>query len=294
MTKTKSPLRRFTDKLFGGLNMSWVKVIIFAVAAAVVTTVFLVVPVFDGTSFHEMGVYFESWILFAFIIMSNCSKPLESALKTFVFFLISQPLIYLFQVPFSYQGWGLFGYYRFWFILTLCTFPAAFVGWFIRKSNWLSLLILSPVIVLLTVSGIGYLTKTINNFPDHILAAVFCFGQTALYLYAFFEDWKKSFTGLIPVVVTAAVIMFNSNSVDISLYTDLPGSPSFSDAAVIELGNPEFGEASITDAENGEIYIHMKRQGTTYLTVLDGEKVYSYSAEVKDINGVKQIEITPR
>lgn len=30
-------------------------------------------------------------------------KPLESALKTFVFFLISQPLIYLLQVPFSAQ-----------------------------------------------------------------------------------------------------------------------------------------------------------------------------------------------
>ena len=35
-------------------------------------------------------------------------QPLICAAKVFVFFLISQPLIYLFQVPFSQDGWGLF------------------------------------------------------------------------------------------------------------------------------------------------------------------------------------------
>ena len=32
----------------------------------------------------EIGVTFKAWIFFAVIIMSNCQKPLESALKTFV------------------------------------------------------------------------------------------------------------------------------------------------------------------------------------------------------------------
>ena len=72
-----------------------------------------------------------SRIFFAVIIMSNCKKPLESALKTFAFFLISQPLIYLLQVPFSPMGWGLFSYYPYWFYWTPATFPMAFVGWFI-------------------------------------------------------------------------------------------------------------------------------------------------------------------
>ena len=51
-------------------------------------------------------------IMFAMIIISNCKTPKEAAAKTFVFFLISQPLIYLLQVPFSWQGWGLFHYYK--------------------------------------------------------------------------------------------------------------------------------------------------------------------------------------
>ena len=100
----RSSLRRFTDRLYGGINLTWPKLILFAVGAALLTTVFLVVPIFEGSSFSRMGETLEAWVFFAVIIIANSKKPLESALKTFVFFLISQPLIYLLQVPFSWQG----------------------------------------------------------------------------------------------------------------------------------------------------------------------------------------------
>ncbi len=292
VTETKSALRRFTDKLFGGIKMTWLKVIIFAVASAVVTTVFLTVPVFLNTSFQEMGVSYEAWILFAIIIMTNCEKPLESALKTFVFFLISQPLIYLFQVPFSYMGWGLFSYYYFWFILTLCTFPMALAGWFLKKRNWLSLLILSPMLVLLTILGFGYMTKAIVNFPDHIVAGLFCFGQIVLYLYAFFDGVIKRVVGLLVVGVTIAVNLIFSNVVDTMAVTTLPDEPKLSSAAVAELGDSSYGEAHFTDIEEGYISVHMTKFGKTTLTVTDGDKTYNYNVEVKPENGANLIEIT--
>ena len=118
MTDNTSALRRFADKVYGGINMSWIKVLIMAVASAIVTTVFLVVPIFANTSFVNMGATMEAWFFLAIIIMVNCKKPLEAALKTFVFFLVSQPLIYLFQVPFYEGGWGIFMYYRFWILWT--------------------------------------------------------------------------------------------------------------------------------------------------------------------------------
>ena len=105
-------LKRITDKIYGGLKMSWFAVILYAVGAAILTAAVLIIPVFKDTSVERIGVHLEAWIFFAVIIMANCKKPLESALKTFVFFLISQPLIYLLQVPFSWQGWGLFAYYK--------------------------------------------------------------------------------------------------------------------------------------------------------------------------------------
>ena len=163
--KQDTILKRLTDTVYGGLNMSWPVVIIYAVLTAVVNAVFLIIPAFKETSFYYMGVTFEAWIFFAVIIMANCRTPLDSALKTFVFFLISQPLIYLFQVPFSSMGWNLFGYYRFWVLWTIVTLPMAYVGWYIRKKNWLSVLILLPVMFVLTLDGVGSLMFAFRHFP---------------------------------------------------------------------------------------------------------------------------------
>ena len=42
------------NKLYGGINMSWPKVIIFALGTAVLTVVFLCVPFFKNTSFYSI------------------------------------------------------------------------------------------------------------------------------------------------------------------------------------------------------------------------------------------------
>jgi len=88
------------------------------------------IPALKYTSFHAIVVTFEMWVLFGIIIIMNSKSNLDSAFKCFVFFLISQPLVYLLQVPFSWQGWGLFGYYKTWFIWTLLCFPMGFIGYF--------------------------------------------------------------------------------------------------------------------------------------------------------------------
>lgn len=196
------------DKLFGGLPMSWPAVLLYAVGAAVLTAVFLVVPVFKDTSFYRMGVYLEAWVLFAVLIMANCKKPLESAVKVFVFFLVSQPLIYLLQVPFSWQGWGLFRYYGHWFILTLLTFPAAFVGWYLNKRNWLSVLILAPVLALLGSVVDSSVSETISNFPHLLLTAVFCLLQIAAYVLAFCPRISQKLIALaVPAVTIVALAL---------------------------------------------------------------------------------------
>ncbi|MBQ0110502.1 MAG: hypothetical protein KBS41_01045, partial [Oscillospiraceae bacterium] len=83
------------NKLFGNINMSWLRVIIFALISAVYTALINQVPLLKNTSFTDIAVGFECWVLFAIIIIVNCRKWWEASLKTFVFFLISQPLIYL-------------------------------------------------------------------------------------------------------------------------------------------------------------------------------------------------------
>ena len=288
-------MRKLTDKLFGGIEMKWWKVIVFALASAILAAAVLILPIFDNTSFREIGVSYEAWIFFAVIIMTNCKKPLESALKVFVFFLISQPLIYLFQVPFSEMGFGLFGYYSFWFILTLFTFPVAFVGWYVKKGNWLSLLILSPIILLLVMFGFGYFkSHLIHNPPSHLLAVLFCFGQIALYLYAFFKDWKKIAVGAGIAVVMLIIFLIFASSVSVGVNMPLPDEPSFSDSAVLTIEDKSYGVGKILDPAEGYVSLQFSKTGNTSMTITDGDKTYTYDLHIYiDQGGHPQVDVVP-
>ena len=192
-------------KLFGGIRMTWLRVILLAAGAGAFTAV-MAICVPEGNSFHEIAVYPEAWVLFAIFIITNCETAKEAALKTFVFFLISQPLIYLIQVPFNWLGWGIFQYYRYWFIITLLTLPGAFIGWHIKRNDLLSGLILSVMLVLLTLQGVRYLKDTTENFPQHLISTLFCFGQIPLYVFGILQNKKARIAAL--GICLAALVFF--------------------------------------------------------------------------------------
>lgn len=289
--------KKFTDKLYGGINLTWLGVILYAVGAAVLTTVFLVVPIFKGTSFIRMGETLEAWVFFAAIIIANAKSPLDSALKTFVFFLISQPLIYLLQVPFSWQGWGLFYYYKTWFILTLFTFPAAFVGWYIKKKNWLSLLILMPVIILLAVMCKGGLKHVIHHFPHLLITVVFCIAQILIYLYTFTEKVSQRIVGvLVPIALVAAMMLTIPKGVDFFASRFLPDNPALTENATVTVENTGIADISVTGAsEDSTVHIHAHAYGTTSFAIIDGDREYRYDISIyEDDLGASQIDITSR
>ena len=84
-------------KIFGELNITWPKIIIFAILIGIYSGIIAMVPAAKDTSFTDLTVTFEVWILFGILIITNSKSAKDSALKCFVFFLISQPLIYLVQ-----------------------------------------------------------------------------------------------------------------------------------------------------------------------------------------------------
>ena len=293
---SKQGLRRFVEKIYGGLNMSWPAVILFAVATAILSAVFLLVPIFHRTSFARMGETFEAWIFFAVIIMANCKKPLESALKTFVFFVVSQPLIYLIQVPFSEMGWGLFGYYRFWIVWTLLTFPMAYVGWYIRKKNWLSLLILAPVLLALTSDYVNSFVYTSRHFPYQLVTALFCLGQVLIYLYRFTENrWQKLIGFFVPLLVVVAALLIRP-TLELTATSFLPDDAVLTEKAVVEM--EEGGIAAVSIESTGPdsmVLVRANDYGTTSFVIRDGELEYRYSLEVyEDEGGHSQIRISPQ
>lgn len=193
-------------KLFFGIDMTWGKVIIFAIATAILAAFCLFFPVLANSSFNRIGVTFEAWIFFALIIIMNCKKPLEAGAKTFIFFLISQPLIYLLQVPFNVFGWGIFMYYPRWFIWTLLTFPGAIVAWYVKKDN-----IISGVILAVATAFLGYMMidaaiSCVRNFPNNLLAVIFMILEIVIFIMVLLKNKKAQIVAtIITLVVTVGL-----------------------------------------------------------------------------------------
>ena len=286
-TENNTRRRGLLGRLYGGIDMTWVKVALLAVATAAATSLFLILPVFRNSSLERMGVHLEAWIFFAVIIMANCKKPLESALKTFMFFLISQPLIYLIQVPFSWRGWGLFSYYRTWFIATLLTLPMAFVGWYITRRDWLSVLILSPALAFLAFTGFDCACQCAAAFPRLLLATLFCLAQIVLYIAAFFPAVPQKLVGALVVAAVVAVLLLRGGAaVDVDGTTFLPGDPVLTDAAVVEMD--EAAPCEVTIAATGAdsmVRVKSKALGSTDFTIRDGDEEYRYALEIYIDNG---------
>ena len=177
-------------KLFGELDLTWKKIIICAIIAGVYTGIMAILPITKDTSFRDITTTFECWILFGILIILNSKSPLDSALKCFVFFLISQPLVYLVQVPFNGGDWSIFRFYPAWFRWTLLTFPMGYIGWYLKKNKWWGILILTPVMLFLGFHYQSYLAETISFFPNHLLTAIFCLAVLILCGLYVFDDPK--------------------------------------------------------------------------------------------------------
>ncbi len=192
-------------KVFGGVRLTWPRLLLFSVAMGVVGALAaMLVP--DGWSLHEIAVHLEFWILCAIFIITNCGSAKEAAVKTFVFFLISQPLIYLIQVPFNWMGWQIFQFYPHWLIITVLTLPGAFIGWYIKRNDLLSGLILSVMLAALVCFGVGYLKDAVGNFPRHVLSTLFCFGQIPLYVWGILQNRRARLLAL--AISVAALLVF--------------------------------------------------------------------------------------
>ena len=184
--------------------MTWKKVIIFAIGVAVLSALVLNLPFTVHTSFANIGTYLESWVLFALIIIMNCDKPVEAGLKTFVFFLISQPLIYLLQVPFSYLGWQIFMFYPQWFYLTLATLPGGMIAWFVKKDNTLSAIILSVATSYLVFQGIYFMCELLNFPPHNLLSFIYCFALVFVFINTLLKNKKGK---IIAYSITGAALL---------------------------------------------------------------------------------------
>ncbi len=203
-------------KIFGGIDLSWNKLILFSIISGVYTALMTLIPVLNNTSFHDIAVTFEVWILFGIIIIMNSKSAKESMIKCFVFFLISQPLVYLIQVPFNDFNFDIFKNYMYWFGWTILTIPMGYIGYYIKKNKWWSFLILMPILLLLGVLYMYYLKETIFDFPHHLLTTLFCFITLLLYPMCLFDNKKIRIFSLvfsILIIIVSTLLAFSNKKI---------------------------------------------------------------------------------
>lgn len=268
------------NKIFGGIELTWLKLIIGAIVAGVITAVFAIFPVFKYTSFITITVTFEVWVFIGIFIIMNSKSNLDSALKCFVFFLISQPLVYLIQVPFSSMGFGLLGYYKFWFGWTILCFPMGFIGYYMKKDKWWGYLILLPMIVITASSYGAYLKDFLFYMPRYILICIFCAAGMILYPVMIFENKKIRITGAIigavGVIAITAIDIVGPHTYSTEIMSN-GDEYTFDDTYKVSLADDKYGDVKIVyfeDIEDYTVHADFKKGGETVLTLEapDGEK----------------------
>lgn len=190
--------------LFGGLNMTWPKVIIFSLICGVYCGVVNQIPVLADTSITDIAVTWEGWVVLALIIATNCKSPLESCLKCGVFFLISQPLVYLVEMPML--GAYPWHYLNMWAPMIAASFVAGFLAYFLRKQKWYGFVIMFCIVLLISVLGFAYAqVVAMGGFPRHLLTVLFDIAAPIVLAFALREaTWERIVCAIAAVAIVCA------------------------------------------------------------------------------------------
>lgn len=197
-------------KLFGNTSMKWLNVILFAVISGIYTGLIMLVPFLTNTSFQDIGICYEWWVFFAVIVVVNCEKNWDAMLKCFVFFVISQPVVYFVQVAFGALSWDMALYYlRIWTLKIILTLPGGLVAFYCKKQNVLGAVILGLGNTILALEGISHLGSAIKDFPYHLLSGLISIAFIVILTFAIQEKTKNRIIAIVvPVVLSAGVTVY--------------------------------------------------------------------------------------
>lgn len=199
-----SNLKSKIGHIYGQINMTWLKTVLFAVIAGVYTGLIMLVPALDNTSFQDIGVGYEWWVIFAVIVVVNCKKNWEAMLKCFVFFFLSQPIIFAVEVLFNHITLEqAIQYYRIWLIPTILTLPGGLIAFYCKKQNTVGAIVLGLGNTIQLVLGVSYVVSCVKDFPHHLLSALVSVTSILLMSFAIQKEKKNRIISLVlPVVLT--------------------------------------------------------------------------------------------
>ncbi len=191
---------------FGGLPMTWPIVCGFAVIIGVYVGIINQIPILHDTSFQDIAVTLEWWVLFAVLIVSNCKSAWEAGLKCLVFFLISQPVIFLVELPTIGLDKALYYYTGIWLPISLLTLPGGAIAFLAKRQNVLGAAILGVGNTIVALMGVSYFQQILKVFPRHLLTVASCAAIVAVTILGMQKKRRtRLLSAAITVLLTAVV-----------------------------------------------------------------------------------------
>lgn len=272
------------------IKLTWKKLIIFAILIGIYTGIVVLLPISGNISIKDISVSFEWWILFGILIILNSNSNKDSAMKCFIFFLISQPIVYLMQVP--YNGFKIFMYYIPWLKWTILTIPMGYIGYYMKKDNLLGLSILTPILLLLGLHIYNFSKETIYFFPNHLLSLIFCITTMYIYIYGIFTQKKERIIGTIicTIIILISILLnvipkFKTNTTYNTILKCSDEELILDSSSKVYLNDSKYGNVyiDINNAFDGDVYCinaEFKKIGETEMTIESNNKIYKYNIKI--------------
>lgn len=89
-------------------------------------------------------------------------------------FLISQPVIYLVELPAIGLDKALYYYTSIWLPVSLLTLPGGAIAFLAKRQNALGAAILGVGNTIVALMGVSYFRQMLGSFPRHLLTVVSC------------------------------------------------------------------------------------------------------------------------
>ncbi len=258
---------------------SWGFIVLFALIVGIVVGVLDCIPALADTSFTDPALTFDVWIPLAIFVVLGGKNTLDAALKCFVFFLVSQPVIYLVEIAASvlsgselaemfHQYFVVYYIGAGWLWWTLLTLPGGAIAYQVKRDNVPAAVILAVATGGLVGLGMNYVFETLpSSFPRHLLSTIFCFVMAFALCFMVLKKKKirllaVAITAVATITVTAMFLFFSGKPVDSMTTYDVGPKTAVS----CEVKDTAIAEAEL-DSDNALVIHTAEAIGNTVITV---------------------------
>ena len=164
--------------------------------------------------------------------------------------------------------------------MALLTMPMGYIGYYMRKEKWWSILILTPILVMLGYHYYGFLSETLSFFPNHLLSMLFCLVTLLLYPLVIFKNKKIKISSLVVsiliIILSTIIVITRGNTTYNTTILVSQGTTGivFDDTYQVSLKDSSYGKVYIVYEKNIEDYMvnaEFKKTGTTEFTITSPE-----------------------